>query len=112
MFNFFDMLNTYEQRKVDHTEVDALTIDTCAVNDSRQPYETAVSHPEYDHGSWIIVEMYSDKDSAQKGHLRWVEKMTTDLPDQLVDVSTSEISLAVDEHEDPQWRIFKRKPSN
>ena len=71
MFEFLDMLGTYEQRKVARWE-DAATqvvIDTCAVTDSDQPYETGIErggHP------WVIVQTYVSKKKAQQGHDAWV----------------------------------------
>ena len=34
LFDFFDMADNYEQRKVDHFEKDGLIVDTAAVSDS------------------------------------------------------------------------------
>jgi hypothetical protein len=93
MFDFFSMMGTYDQRKVDNFTQGDLVIDTCCVTDSRQPYETAVQHPGYNDGDWVIVETYSTKEAAQEGHNRWVKVMTsTSLPAVLKDVSTAEIA--------------------
>lgn len=93
LFDFFSMANNYEERKVDRFQKDGVIIDTCAVTDSDQPYETGISHPQYNGGNWVIVELYSDKEKAQEGHKKWVEKMTSEnLPDELEDVSTAEIA--------------------
>ena len=84
------MYGAYEMRKVARYEDGSLIVDTVAVTDADQPFETAVSHPSYNDGDWIIVEEYGTKEEAEKGHNRWVQKMTPDgLPDQLVDVSTA-----------------------
>ena len=71
MFEFMSMMGTYEQRKVARWE-DAATqvvIDTCAITDSDQPYETGIergNHP------WVIVQTYASKKKAQQGHDAWV----------------------------------------
>jgi len=83
------MKNNYEERKIDRYEKDEITIDTCAVTDSDEPYETGIKHPKYKDGEWVIVEMYNSKEEAETGHNKWVKIMTSDnLPEELVDVST------------------------
>ena len=92
MFKFLDMMFNYEDRKVDRYEEGNLIVDTCAVTDSDQPYETGVCHTLYNDGDWVIVEMYEDERSAKEGHDRWVKVMTDQvLPSKLEDVSTAEI---------------------
>ena len=76
-------------RGVARFEQDGLFVDTCAISDSEQPYETAVGHPLYNSGELIIVEMYDTREDAAAGHVRWVETMTaTELPTYLRDVSS------------------------
>lgn len=98
MFDFdFEFLNelvnnTHEERKVARYEKNGLFIDTCAVNDSSQPYETAVAHPNYNNDELIIVQRYDTKEQARKGHDKWVKKMTAkELPKAIKDVSTSDV---------------------
>ena len=94
MFGFLEEMinNTHDERKVATYEKDGVFVDTCAVNDSEQPYETAVSHPSYNDDKLIIVQMYDTKEQAQKGHKKWVKKMTTkELPKAIKDVSTSDV---------------------
>ena len=50
MFGFFDMMDNYEKRKIENTVVGEATIDTCAVSDSEQPFETGIIHPRYNDG--------------------------------------------------------------
>ena len=84
MFDFMDMIGTYDLRKVDHFKADRFMVDTCAVTDGSQPFETAVSHPEYGYGTWVIVEAYDTKEEAQAGHDKWVGLMTNEpLPEVL-----------------------------
>ena len=65
-------------------------VSTAAINDSDDPYETAVAHPYYNDGHLVIVETYSDLKSAKSGHKKWVSIMTRpELPAVLVDVSTA-----------------------
>lgn len=71
-----------------------LKVSTIEQDDSMDPYETAVKHPEYNDGDWIIVEMYETKDRAIIGHDKWVDKMTSDpLPDELPENGTSIIGI-------------------
>jgi len=109
MFDFFDMAGTHEQRKVDRFERDDLIVDTCSVTDSDDPYETAISHPDYNDGKWVIAETYKTADAAQEGHDKWVQIMTApEIPAQLVDVSTfaiAELFRAID----PDGLTFEAK---
>jgi hypothetical protein len=91
LFGFMDMAGTYEQRKVANTKINDAIIDTCAVTDSEQPYETAIQHKAYNEGQWVIVEMYDTKKQSIIGHKKWVNKFKNDLPEKLEDVSTSKI---------------------
>ena len=90
----FDMADNYEERKVKNTEINGAIIDTCAVSDSEQPFETGILHPSYNNGGWVIVEMYDSKKDAKKGHEKWVKVFSgKSLPPELKDVSTAEIAL-------------------
>ena len=68
----------HEQRCVDNTDVDRYRVDTSYTSD--YGYETAVCSDEHD---WIVVERYSTKEEAQKGHDRWVKKCEEEKPTQL-----------------------------
>ena len=94
LFDFVSMAGNYDNRKLARYETaGTLIVDTCLVSDSDEPYETAVSHPSYKSGKWIIVETYSTKKDACKGHGQWVKRMAVDtLPASLVDVSTADIA--------------------
>lgn len=91
MFDFLSMADDYEERKIERFEGLGMVIDTCRVTDSDDPFETAVQHPNYHDNDWVIVETYSDKDSAVEGHKKWVDIMTTNPPSALVDVSNSTV---------------------
>lgn len=92
MFDFFSMKDNYEQRAVSRYEDSVMVIDTAAVDDGSQPYETGISHPEYNDGLWIIVEAYATYHQAIQGHDRWVAKMTSDeLPESLKDCKNADI---------------------
>ncbi len=108
MFSFFSMMNNYEDRAVERYEADGLIVDTCLVTDSDQSYETAISHPSYNSGAWVIVEMYDTEGEARNGHERWVRKMIADkLPNIIVDASSSVIANLCDlvsSEEDDRWR--------
>lgn len=46
MYEMFSMIGNYDQRKVArYPEEGDFLVDTAAVTDSEQPYETAVKHP-------------------------------------------------------------------
>jgi len=94
MFNFLNMMDNYEERKVDRTEFDGSTIiDTCLVSDGKKPFETAVSCPKYNNGLWVIVEAYDTKKEAQSGHNKWVGIMSSDIqPEKLTDCNNSTIA--------------------
>lgn len=64
MFNFL-FAEPYEQRKVDRFEQDQLIVDTVAVNDADNPFETAILYPEYNNNEPIVVEEYVSKEDAQ-----------------------------------------------
>ena len=107
MFRFLGMANNYESRKVDRYEgEDGLSVDTCSVSDSNQPYETGIAHPAYNGGRWIIVEMYESKKAAIEGHEKWVSTMVSEnLPTELRDVSTSGMANLCDMFDiDNDWR--------
>ena len=92
MFGFMGMMENYDDRKVDRYEAEGMIISTASVTDSDWIYETAVSHLSYNNGDWIIVEGYDDKDIAEKGHKKWVNKMTADeLPETVEDISTADV---------------------
>jgi len=93
MFDFLKDVGTYQDRKIDRFEKDKLIVDTAKVSDGKQPYETGISHPEYNGGSWVIVDMYPTVDLAKHGHNHWVEVMTAEnLPDKLVDCGNAELA--------------------
>lgn len=92
MFFGIDMAGNYDSRKVDRYEDGDLVVSTARVTDSDKPYETAVMHPLYNDGKFVIVELYDTEDEARNGHEHWVRTMTQDeLPDELRDVSTASI---------------------
>lgn len=110
MFEFFAMMGNYEDRKVARHESNGMIVDTAAVTDSAQPFETAVSHPSYNGGKWVIVELYDTKELAKTGHKKWVKKMTKGkLPKSLRDVSTASIANMRDLVGGADWRKKKAK---
>jgi len=114
MENFFDFVGmafNYKERKIARYDGKYIIVDTVAVTDSDQPFETAVSCSFYNEGNWIIVEMYNTKEKAQQGHERWVKKMTGDiLPEALTDVSSSEISKKCDVvKKNKNWRLYDKQ---
>ena len=109
LFGFLSMADNYEERKVARHESDGLLVDTCAVSDSREPYETAIVALGYNDGKPIIVEMYGTKEAAVAGHERWVALMMSAPPDELVDISTADLAGFCDAlAEDTGWRKYRR----
>lgn len=79
-------MDNYEERVVARDNYDWGFIDTAAVSDVPEPFETAVAHELYGEGSgggMVIVESYHSKKAAQKGHKKWVKIMTTTEPEYL-----------------------------
>ena len=94
MFNFMDMVGNHAERLVANTKEGDAVIDTAAVSDSEQPYETGIAHPRYNNGAWVIVEMYDSRTEAKEGHNKWVDIFSQGkLPSELKDVSTSGIAV-------------------
>ena len=92
MFNFFNMLGNYDNRKVDKYEKDDLLVSTVECNDGDKAFETAICHPFYNDDKHVIVEAYNTKQLAQEGHDKWVKVMTTTKPDFLEDCQNASIS--------------------
>lgn len=113
ILDFTFMGDNYEERVLARFEAEnrEFVVDTAAVTDSDDPYETAVSHLEYDEGRWIVVETYASKDKALVGHEDWVQRMTTEpLPEALRDCSNCILGKFIDILVDPgeDWRLFPR----
>ena len=118
LFDFMDMADDYEERKVARFEKsfggkgkNQIIVDTCSVTDSDLPYETGISDARYNNGKWIIVEMYSTKKEAKIGHRKWVELITSKCPPaKLQDVSTTASSKLIDVVKGTKdWRVKPKK---
>lgn len=84
------MANNYDDRKVGRFEEGRVLVSTAEVCDGDKPFETAVRHPEYNGGDYIIVEAYDTRTLAETGHAAWVERMTSDaLPHSLTDCNNA-----------------------
>ncbi|MCH7964101.1 MAG: hypothetical protein IH852_09195 [Bacteroidetes bacterium] len=106
MFDFLQDIGNYEQRKIARYEKDTLMIDTCSVSDGNKPFETAIKHPDYRNGEWIIVEAYNTISEAKAGHKRWCKTMQkSKLPIQIADCANSHIEQFIE----PSGRTFKRE---
>lgn len=68
MFDFFKMIGTYEQRKVDNYKNDVFEVDTALVTDRDIPYETAIRHKNFNNNKWIVLGWNYSKEEAQKFH--------------------------------------------
>ena len=100
IFDFMKDINDYESRKVGRWEEGEKMVSTVIVSDGAKPFETAISHPGYNNGKWIIVASYDDLEAAKVGHEKWVKMVIEDcLPNKLVDVHNSWISQMMDDEE-------------
>lgn len=83
-----------------------MVVDTCGgINDSKHEYETAVAHPSYNDGKWIVVEGYDTEEEARDGHEKWVKIMTAEsLPSILNDVSTATTAKICEEFNGKSFR--------
>jgi hypothetical protein len=106
MFDFLFDMNNYNERKVARFVEGSTIVDTCRVSDSTQPFETAIEHPRYNGGKWIVVEQYNTKEEAEAGHDKWVKIMTGELPGVLKDVSECGMAKLQDILSD-DWRKCK-----
>src|SRR5579885_1405803 len=89
MFDLFGLSNAgnYESRRVGRYEQGKTSVSTAAVYDASYNYETAVAHPDYNQGKWVIVESYNDLEDAKAGHNRWVAMVKQNkLPNPLKDI--------------------------
>lgn len=97
MFNWSGMSNSYNERCVGNFRKDDLRVSTALVTDGEKPYETAISHPEYNDGKLIIIEAYDTEKLANEGHSKWIGIVTSDaLPEFLQDCQNSGISKMLD----------------
>jgi hypothetical protein len=111
LFDFLKDIDNYKDRAVARYEGKDFTIDTARVSDGVRPIETAVRHPEYNDGLWIIVDAYDNVDDAQTGHDRWIAIMTSnELPNQLIDCQNAEIGILLGEL-DAKKLVFNRTPT-
>lgn len=89
----FGMLYNYDARKVGNYEKENIRVSTAAVTDGDRPYETAIRHPEYNEGDFVVVEAYKSKREAKKGHAKWVKTITGKrLPKTLIECCNSLIT--------------------
>ncbi len=113
MFEFLDMANNYEQRKIDRYQKDDLMVSTAMVNDSDKPFETAIRHLAYNDDKIVIVQTYDSKEEAQEGHNLWVKVMTNkNLPELLTDVSTAKIMKFREMLGQPEKRFVRNLGDN
>lgn len=73
-FSFLGMMFNYDERLVENTRINGYEIDTVEVNDRSWQYETAIKHKDINDGKWVVVQGYSSKEEAEKGHEKWVIK--------------------------------------
>jgi len=94
MVDYFEMLGTWEERNVARYEDEKVVVDTSAVTDCIEPFETGIQHPAYNNGDWVIVEAYDTVKQAQKGHEKWVKLLTSNKPPRdIEDIRTLEVHL-------------------
>ena len=101
MLDFLGMVGNYDNRKVSRDDYSWGFISTISVTDGRKDFETAVEHKEYNQGSMIIVDCYSTKKKAEKGHKKWVKTMENP-PDTLEDCANASVAQVIGK------QVFKR----
>jgi len=111
MFSFLNDMGNYEERKIANYENNGVEVDTCFCSDTEKAIETAVRHPKYNDGKWIIVDYADTVPEALLKHNKWVKKMTSEkLPKEIKDVGTAVIAKLVDVFSsDDNWRNFDKK---
>ena len=87
MFDYFEMIGTYEERKIKRDIVNGYVIDTVRVTDAYPPYETAVAHKDFNNGAWIILERSATIPEAEATHDKWVKTLQADV-NELTDMVT------------------------
>lgn len=112
MFGFLADMGNYEKRKVARYEDGEILISTARCSDGTKPYETAIMHPDYNNGEFIIVQAYDTKEEAAKAHDAWVNLVKfNSLPDPLVDCGNSQIAqFATSLCKDWQTSFPRKKP--
>lgn len=109
LFGFLNDLNNYEDRKVENTEIPSGIVDTAAVSDGLQPYETGICSEYYNSGRWVIVEAYDTIELAKEGHAKWVKKLSVPydhLPEELCDCMNASLAS---EFLDPDECVFAKQ---
>lgn len=76
MFEWLDMIGTYEQRNVANYKNDIFEIDTSYVTDRIKPYETAIAHKDFRNGNWIVLGWRETKEQSQRFHDKMVKYFT------------------------------------
>ena len=110
---FFDMIGNYKDRMVGRNDYDWGFVSTCEVSDGERTYETAVKCILYKDESdstenMCIVEAYYDKESAERGHKKWVKTMNAkSMPETLTDCLNSEISKMVSGEDGQVFTLLK-----
>lgn len=77
-FSWLAMAGNYNERKVDNFKNDLFCVDTVLVTDREQPYETAISHKDFNYGDWVILGWRNTKEEAQAFHDEVVDKFLKD----------------------------------
>ena len=77
MLDVINMIGNHEERNVDRFENELFIVDTSMCNDMEFPYETAISHRDFNDGSWIILGWSKTKEEAQTFHNEVVHYFST-----------------------------------
>lgn len=86
-----EMAGTYDQRNICHDVTsNKFEIDTSIVTDRTYKYESAVSHPEFNRGAWVILDSAPDEESAKVMHQSFIDYFEEegDSLEELVDAYT------------------------
>ncbi len=91
MFEWCDMIGTWEQRNVANYKNDIFVIDTSYVTDRPLHYETAICHKDFNDGEWIVLGWSETVEKAKEYHDKCVKQFTSNpYPVTIEDVYTHE----------------------
>lgn len=106
IFDFLNDIGNYESRKVMREDLPEGFVSTCFVSDGKQPFETAISHKEWDNGKLVIVQAYDTMEEAALAHLEWVEKFKNkDFPDEIFDCKNALLTQLDDDFKPSVKRV-------
>ena len=84
----------FAKRQVRKNTIVDCIISTVNVTEGKRPFETAISHPNYNGGDWMVIEAYDKRKTALSGHKKWVNLIRKEgLPKSFPHCTNSEFDL-------------------